>query len=435
MNMEEKSIFYPSKYVIRGIGVSIITLLIKLLTSGLVFVIYTGTRGEFSFMPEWAVHLIIFIGLILIYGSVVRLFALYDKDVMRRLLGMKLKKVTLKAAVPKILSSPEFLVETASTSLFALAASFFGAYYEIPGTFRYTGAPEWLLTLLPALILIPLFFIVGAWQRYEVMRRWHWLDHIGNIHSLDSVPRLIFNALLIIFAYVLVYPLGPILILAYLSVFGIFGAFFDGMTVLGIIAVIASVALLIFLFTLLHAVRIRKKLLKKLRRVAASSGYELSEISRPYASLFKPMNEPSFTLRRDGKVFSCRLVGSYLHRAPMYFISDKHAYYLHRFGTKNHHFDVLREFEYNFEGEGDKIIILNPVPKSAYATMSTYVDHSWYDEDKLASVLPGRNKKATDGAKKLEPGDKIWGYVIYNTTSFIGAIDRGCLGRYNGLFD
>ena len=71
MNMEEKSIFYPSKYVIRGIGVSIITLLIKLLTSGLVFVIYTGTRGEFSFMPEWAVHLIIFIGLILM-GQIIK---------------------------------------------------------------------------------------------------------------------------------------------------------------------------------------------------------------------------------------------------------------------------------------------------------------------------------------------------------------------------
>ena len=119
----------------------------------------------------------------------------------------------------------------------------------------------------------------------------------------------------------------------------------------------------------------------------------------------------------------------------MYFVSDKHAYYLHRFGTKNHHFDILREFEYNFDGEGDRIIILNPVPKSAYATQSTYVDHSWYDEYRLASVMSPKSKRVADGARKIEPGDKIWGYVIYNTSSFIGAIDRGCLGRYNGLFD
>ena len=433
--MTDERVFQPGRYVLRGIGISLITLIIKLCASVMIIAIYTGTKGDFSFIPRWAVNLIIFIGMILIYGSVTRMFALYDKDRMRELLRMKLKKVTMRVSMPKILKSPEFLIETASCILFAIIASFFGAYYEIPGIFRDTGAPEWFLTLSSAIFIIPVFFIAAVWQRYEVQRRWHWLDHIGNISSLDSMPRLIFNAILIVLAYILVYPIGPLLILAYLSVFGIFGAFFDGMTVLGIIVVIASVFLLIFLFTMLHAIRIRKKLLKKLKKFAASSGYELSPITRPYASLFKPTSECNFTLKRDGKVYSCRFVGSYLHRAPMYFISDKHAYYLHRFGTKNHHFDVMREFEYNFDGEGEKIIILNPVPKRAYATMSTYVDNSWYDDDKLASVMTVKDKKVRDGARILEPGDRIWGYGIYNTSSFIGAIDRACLGRYNGLFD
>ena len=435
MSTNEKTVFNPGRYVLRGIGISLVTLLIKLCAAFVILVIYSGTRGEFPFIPKWGVYLIILIGTILIYGSVTRMFSLYDKDVMHRLLGMKFKKITLKVNIPIILKSPEFLTETVSCTLFAVAASFFGAYYEIPGIFRHTGAPEWLLTLLPTLLITPLFFIIGTWQRYEVARRWHWLDHIGNVRSLESVPRLIFNALLTVIAYVGVYPFAPIILFAYLSVFGIFGAFFDGMTVIGIIAVIASVLLLFFLFTMLHAMRIRKKLLKKLKKVVESSGYEMSAITRPFASLFKPVNECNFTLKRDGKIFSCRFVGSYLHRAPMYFISDKHAFYLHRFGTKNHHFDIMREFEYNFEGEGEKIIILNPVPKRAYATMSRYVDHNWYDDDKLASVMPGRNKKTTDSARKLEPGDKIWGYIIYNTSSFIGAIDRKCLGRYNGMFD
>ena len=435
MDTGEKAVFSPGRYVLRGIGISLLTLIIKLCTSFVIFVMYTGTRGDFSFVPEWAVHLVILVGTILIYGSVSRMFSLYDKDVMSRLLKKKLKKITVRANIPPILSSPEFLIETASCTLFAIAASFFGAYYEIPGVFRYTGAPEWLITALPAILIVPIFFLVALWQRYEVCRRWHWLDHIGNVASLNSIPRLIFNATLIILAYVGVYPFAPMLIMAYLSVFGIFGAFFDGMTVIGIIAVIASVMLIIFLCTVLHAIRIRKRLLKKLRKVCASSGYELSDITRPYASLFKPASEYNFTLKHDGKTFFCRFVGSYLHRAPMYFVSNKHAFYLHRFGTKNHHFDIMREFEYDFEGEGDKIIILNPVPKRAYAAQTTYVDNNRYDEDKLASVIGSQNKIAADGARKLEPGDKIWGYVIYNTTSFIGAIDRACLGRYNGMFD
>ena len=435
MSTTEEKVFQPGRYVLRGIGISLITLIIKLCSSVAIIAIYTGTRGDFSFVPRWAVNLIIFIGLILIYGSVTRMFALYDKDRMRELLKMKLKKVTLRIGIAKILTSPEFWIETVSCTAFTVLASFFGAYYEIPGIFSDTGTHEWLLTVLPAIVLVPLIFIVALWQRYEVARRWHWLDHISNIRSLDSVPRLIFNAVLTVIAYVVVYPFAPLILMAYLSVFGIFGTFFDGMTVIGIIAVIASVFFLLFIFTVLHAIRIRKKLVKRLIKVAESSGYELSPISRPYASLFRPTNECSFTLKRDGKTYSCRFVGSYLHRAPMYFVSNKHAYYLHRFGTRNHHFDILREFEYNFDGEGEKIIILNPVPKRAYATNSTYVDNTWYDEDKLASVMTIRDKKPTDGARQLEPGDKIWGYGIYNTSSFIGAIDRGCLGRYNGLFD
>lgn len=435
MNTGEEKTFNPGRCILRGIGISLITLIVKLLSSTFTMVIYKGSRGEFSFFPEWAVNLVVFVGMLMIHGSVVYLFSVHDKPNMQRLLGAKLPKIKFKEILPRIISSPEFLTETVSCTAMAVIVSLFGGYGEISGIFRYTGAPEALLTILPIIFIVPLFFLVGLWQRYEVVRRWHWLDHTGNLTTLDSIPRLIFTWILILLAYSLVYPIAPLIIIAYLSVFGIFGAFFNGMTVIGIIAVIASVVLLIFLFTMLHAIRIRRKLLKKLKQVARSSGYELSEIARPYASLFKPANECNFTLRYGDKVFSCRFVGSYMHRAPMYFTSNKHAHYLHRFGTKNHHFDILREFEYNFEGEGEKIIILNPVPKRAYATQSTYVDHAWYDDDKMISVLPGRNKKSTDDARKIEPGDKIWGYIIYNTSSFIGAIDRRCLGRYNGLFD
>ncbi len=434
-NYAQDNSFNLGRYILRGIGISIITLLIKLCSSLFTLVIYTGTRGDFSFFPGWAVYLIISVGTLFIYGSVVHIFALHDKRVMRSLLALKLTKITIRNQLSAVMRSPEFLTETLSCTIFACVASLFGAYHEISGVFRDTGAPSWILTLIPILFIIPSFFIIGLWQRYEVRRRWHWLDHTNALGSLESIPRLIFSALLLVLAYVFVYPFAPMIIMAYLSVFGIFGTFFDGMMVIGIIAVIASVILLVFLFTMLHAIRIRKKLLKKLKKVAESSGYELSEISRPYASLFKPINECNFTLKYGDRIFSCRFVGSYLHRAPMYFTSNKHAHYLHRFGTKNHHFDFLREFEYDFEGEGDKIIILNPVPKCAYATQSTYVDHAWYDDDKLVSVLPGKNKKSTDGARKLEPGDRIWDYGIYNTSSFIGAIDRKCLGRYNGLFD
>ena len=122
--MTDERVFQPGRYVLRGIGISLITLIIKLCASVMIIAIYTGTKGDFSFIPRWAVNLIIFIGMILIYGSVTRMFALYDKDRMRELLRMKLKKVTMRVSMPKILKSPEFLIETSSCILFAIIASF-----------------------------------------------------------------------------------------------------------------------------------------------------------------------------------------------------------------------------------------------------------------------------------------------------------------------
>ena len=93
MSTTEEKVFQPGRYVLRGIGISLITLIIKLFSSLMIIAIYTGTRGDFSFIPRWSVNLIIFIGLILTHGSVTRMFALYDKDRMRELLKMKLKKL------------------------------------------------------------------------------------------------------------------------------------------------------------------------------------------------------------------------------------------------------------------------------------------------------------------------------------------------------
>ena len=85
------------------------------------------------------------------------------------------------------------------------------------------------------------------------------------------------------------------------------------------------------------------------------------------------------------------------------------------------------------------------MPKNAYATNkgAQYVEHSWYDEDMKMSALRGSKyqnhsrfkRKSSNDVKKIEPGDIIWDYTIYNTTSFIGAIDRKCLGRTNGMFE
>ena len=109
-----------------------------------------------------------------------------------------------------------------------------------------------------------------------------------------------------------------------------------------------------------------------------------------------------------------------------------------RIGTKNHHVTSMSVFEYHFDGEGDKIIIVNPVPKRIFVAMDEHLEGAQYNEycdtGTLASVLRSHSKEAKS-TRELVPGDKIWGYAVYNTTSFVSAVDRKCLGRYNGMFD
>lgn len=430
-------------YMLRGVGIALLLWLIKTLMSLFVMMVYTTSAGNTDFVPMWAIYLIIAVGDLFIFNSLVRIFSLHDRAEMRKFLDRKIPNVRFGEEISALVHSREFLTETCTSLITVMLISFIGGFNEISGIFRDTGAPQMLLFFLPAIMLVPMLFIVGTWSQYEVRRRWHYLDHVQNLEILYSIPRLIINGVLIFFLYIFVFPYAPIILLAYISIVGVFAALIDMLTVLGFIAAAIVLVLLIFGYVALRSIFLRKKLLKQLKAVSASSGYTLSEIKRPYASLFKWRSECNFAISDGKRTFSCRLLGSYWQRAPMYFTSDKHGHYLHRIGTKNHHIDLLSQFEYDFEGEGDKLIILNPVPRRLYAAQGTYIEHPWYDENKMISVIRGsRSAKAGghrmshDGdVRKLEPGDKIRGYAVYNTTSFIGAIDRKCLGRYNGMFE
>lgn len=446
INSEMKQFPY-GRYLLRGFAMFLIFMLIKTLMLFSTILAYTDNGGNFQGVPQWAAFAIVALGDLFVLNSVIYRFSYHDKRVLTEFLGYNRPRVRFFEEMRSIISSREFLTETGAAFFLAFLFALGGSFPEFSSPFAPLGAPEALLSALEHIFIYPIIFIISLRARYEARRRWHMLDHTGRLEHAFSTVKLIAVSIVILFGYPLLFPYAPIIILSYLSIFGVLGYMVLSFNVksflIGVLIVFAIIALIIS-FLALRSLRSRKKLIKRLREVAASSEYELSDIRRPYASLFKPIRECSFTLKRDGKVFSCRFIGSFWQRAPMFFVSDKHAHYLHRIGTRDHHFDFLSEFNYDFEGEGEKIIILNPVPKKAFVTKgSLYVEVPWYDSDKAMSAIRGTEytnssrlkKKSDDDVKRLEPGDKIWNYTIYNTTTFIGAVDRKCLGRSNGMFE
>lgn len=434
-------------YILRGAGIFALLMIIKTLMTGFTVLYYTNASGNFQGFPEWAVYLVIVLGELFLYNSLIYQFSYHDRKVMIDFLSHSEGKLRFTKEFKSVFLSKEFLTETAVILALSTLFALFGAFPEFSRVFSKTVASGALLSAMPHFFIIPLFTLIGAYSRYEVRRKWHWLDYTGRLERVFSIPKLIFTSIFIFFGYSIIWPSVPIILLPILLIFGLAGTLFVHADLIGALITIAAIAAIIafILFIIaMKAVRTRKKLIKKLVKVAKESGYELSPISRPYASLFKAIRESNFTLKLGDKVFTCRIIGSWWQRAPLFFVSDKHAYYLHRIGSREHHFEILSEFCYDFDGEGEKIIILNPVPKKAFVTKdSLYVEIPWYDSDKALSAVRGTEysnsrrfkKRVDDDIRRLEPGDKIWNYTLYNTTGFIGAVDRKCLGRSNGMFD
>lgn len=66
-------------------------------------------------------------------------------------------------------------------------------------------------------------------------------------------------------------------------------------------------------------------------------------------------------------------------------------------------FHILTKLDFSYESESKKILIVSPTPKNIYSSVNG-------SQPRLADV-----------------GEKIGEYAIYNSTGFLGALDRNCL--------
>lgn len=383
------------------------------------------------------------ISLPLIFNSIQYMATVYNRRERVLFLRTKPDKPTLKNELLRIFKTRDFWIEYATLSTLVVISSLLGGFFE----FSMIIIPKYkdvflFKCVLPIPIVLLLFFVISLHRRYDARLYWYQLESRGEISRLDNTFLLIPRILAIAFGYPLLFPSALYALLGIFSVVNILVALVNVMTLLGFALAVAGIALAVMLILALNALVLRRRLIKKLKLVAKSSEYKLSEIKRPYASLFKVIPECNFTLEYQGRVFSCRLIGSWWQRAPLHFISKKHALYLHRVGTRTHHFTYECHFDYAFEGEGDKLLVVCPMPRWLFASVEN-TDKIVTPED-LSGLIPGTNRnhrqaylggKSSEYSRALEAGDKIWGYAVYNTTSFISAIDRKCLGRYNGMFE
>lgn len=189
-----------------------------------------------------------------------------------------------------------------------------------------------------------------------------------------------------------------------------------------VVAILPTVICFILFFKFFDYIRalfIRRKFVSRLKKAAKKNGYELSKIRHPYASVFADTDEYSFIVKAHGKTYTCKLIAGVSYGDPMYLEENGKGRIIRsltvrfrssmagpfsRGGLIWHKLpdDIAQyhtEFNYGFEGEGTKVIIVSPTPHTIYC--------SGHGNHKIVDV-----------------NDKIFGYTLMTGSAFINALER-----------
>ncbi len=180
------------------------------------------------------------------------------------------------------------------------------------------------------------------------------------------------------------------------------------------IFIVVALLLAAFLIPLyLRALLKRRSFLKKLKALCAKKKYKLSEIRKPFLSLFKETAGASFTVKADGKTYTCKLCGG-INRGTAVLLgangegSKKYTFYFGRhFGRRNvsvELFSLCSYFDYSMETDGTKVLVFTNVPRRIIIT-------------------EGKRTFLADS------GDEIDGYKVYGASDFLAALERDTVTR------
>ena len=170
------------------------------------------------------------------------------------------------------------------------------------------------------------------------------------------------------------------------------------------------------------ALRKRVQMIRNLKKTCKKYGFRLFDARRMFLSLFYDGKRYTFGVEANGKVYYCRILAS-LKRSNKMILDDEgfctrvfalhipapmmahsgHYFYMADRGNGDDrvffHFDSKVNYTFETEGDGEKILILNPVPKRAV-------------------------KRIEGHLAEADNGDRIGDYQIFTGNAFLRHLMR-----------
>ena len=392
--------------VLKGMGVGAFALILKSLVSLFTWRTY-AVGSMFGDFENFAIYIVVFIASILVYNSVFGISMTYDIFARDTVMAATEETHTAMPRLREIYAYRDFLAETATVSAFMFISALLGAFPEIFGMFYLgEGYSPYKSGILPALVILGITLITCLIARYEAVKYWKHLLRTQSLDAVESKTKLILRVITILILYPLVLPYLPLIFFAVLMIWSVIEAAAVAMTVPVFILTIILIIIGLRILRLMLAIRSRHKFFNKVRLAAEKKDFVIKDIKNPSRSIISGRYKCTFSLYREEERYDCLVIGNPKYRVPVCFTSPTRGHYRHRIGTPKRNITLETKFDYSFEGDGKKLLIISPTPK-----------HAFICED-------GKEKR-------LFTADKLWDCVVYEAEGFIGSIERDCLGRHS----
>lgn len=171
--------------------------------------------------------------------------------------------------------------------------------------------------------------------------------------------------------------------------------------------VLIIITLIVLLSFYIRAIGKRREFISKLEKYCKEHSIVLTDIQRPYLSVFFQQRGIDFKLKKDTTVYECKFVAGVFPNSPIVFSDEGEGICQNTLRVfKINILHLSNRIDYrmaNGSEGGQKIIIVLPVPKDIYVSVD------------------GSSPRVAD------TGEVMGDYTLYTATGFLNALDRGQL--------
>lgn len=383
---------------------SVLLLLLTAVIAAFSRFLFIDNMFEQEYFSEQVLNIWFFVFFILIFNSLAIAIDKHDKSSYLRF-SERVKNNKLISHIKFIVSSVDFFVELLCILVLSIVLPSSFLYGFVNKIFfndiELTGFYSKLYTLL---IILPVMFMVLFVAHIMLQKSWYINVQNEKANSVkgkkSKCPPVIKSVVTVAIIYCGASMAIPWLLPMFITLWNLGGI----MLFVWILLALLVLILITITAYYIRAIFKRKSFVKKLKKYCADNSVYFSNIKKPYISLLFSHDGFDFTIEKNGTKYDCKFIAGIFPGSPI-ILSDKgnglkqDTVRLFRIEV----FAFLTKFDFGYESDGKKILVLLPTPKTFFVSTND-------TPPRIADV-----------------GEKVGQYTVYNAIGFLNALDREML--------